>query len=704
MLGMLKEVALASYLAAASTFLLFGLFLFARNGGQLRRLALGVACCVNAGWAILLVVQLFLPSRWPVLVAVFESLRNASWDVFLLLLIGVFGKDRRTTIFNANRWVLAVAVFYAVMLACTLSVSWQNGYPALAGDFIAVTVLRTGAAILGLFLVEQLYRNTLEVQRWGIKFACIGMGVMFAYDFYMYSDALLFRHFNPDAWVARGFINALAVPLIAISTLRNPRWSLGITVSRHVLFHSAALFGAAGYLLAMALAGYYLRIFGGTWGSVIQLAFLCGAVALLLGILFSGVFRSRLRVFISKHFYSYNYDYREVWLSFTRSLSSKGPDLETRVVEALAKLVESPGGAVFMVRDDGSFDTAARWNCAAGAQADPANAGLIRFLEEKQWVIDLTQHKINPGHYGHVAIPAWLSDYPRAWLVVPMEVHGRLLGIVMLAQPRSPVKLNWEVTDLLKLAGRQAGSYLAQQQFATELMVARQFESFNRMSTFVVHDLKNLVSQLSLLMANAERHKDNPEFQRDMIDTVDFSVQKMRLLLHKLSRKDSAETSQPIDLDALLERAIRGKSAAEPKPVLTIEASGMQVQADWERLERVLGHIVQNAIEAVSPKNGRVEVRLARDGAEALVEIGDNGHGMSEEFIRRRLFKPFETTKSAGMGIGVFESREYVQALGGTLHVESVEAVGTRFFIRLPLLAPVKAATTQLQEETSESK
>ena len=704
MFGNLMEIAGVSYSVAAGVFLLFGLFLLAIYRGQRRRIALGVASCISAAWALVIVLQSLAPLQWSLVAALMELLRDAAWDGFLLLLMGVFATSERPAVANVRTWALAIALFYVVELICTLSVSWDYGYPIISSQFMLITMLRTAAAVIGLFLVEQLYRNTLSEQRWGIKFACLGMGVLFAYDFYMYSDALLFRHINPDTWIARGFVNALAVPLMLVSTWRNPRWSLGITVSRHILFHSAALVGAAVYLLAMASAGYYLRIFGGTWGSVMQEAFFCGAAILLIGILFSGVFRSRLRVFISKHFYSYDYDYREEWLAFTRALSAKGPDLEQRVVEALAKLVESPGGAAFILRDDHTCETVARWNMAITSQADPANMSLFRFLEQKQWVIDLAQYRSNPAHYDYAEMPAWLLEVPRAWLVVPLDVQGRLLGFVVLAQSRSPLTLNWEVTDLLKIAGSQAGSYLAQQQFATELMVARQFESFNRMSTFVVHDLKNLVSQLSLLMSNAERHKDNPEFQRDMIETVDFSVQKMRLLLHKLSRKDSAEVNQPIDVEALLQRTIRSKSAVEPRPVLTVKAGALFVMADWERLERVLGHLIQNAIEASSPLTGKVDVVLDRQNDQAIIVVSDNGHGMSEDFIRQRLFKPFETTKSAGMGIGVFESREYIHALGGVIEVKSVESAGTRFQIRLPLYSEMRTSVPQLQEEISDSK
>ncbi|MGZ8320478.1 MAG: XrtA/PEP-CTERM system histidine kinase PrsK, partial [Telluria sp.] len=263
------------------------------------------------------------------------------------------------------------------------------------------------------------------------------------------------------------------------------------------------------------------------------------------------------------------------------------------------------------------------------------------------------------------------------------------------AMPGTTVsRLNWEVIDLLKIAGSQAASYLAQQDAANELMVARQFESFNRMSTFVVHDLKNLVSQLSLLTANAEKHKDNPEFQRDMLETLDFSVQKMRLLLQKLGRSASPEYVTPLPVDQVLRQAVAGKAAFEPRPVLNIADAGLKVVADRERLERVLGHLIQNAIEATA-RDGRVDIRVARHGDAAQVTISDNGEGMSAEFIRERLFKPFESTKSAGMGIGVFESREYIAELGGKLEVASSQPGGTTFNIFLPLYR-TEAATIDI--------
>jgi putative PEP-CTERM system histidine kinase len=263
-------------------------------------------------------------------------------------------------------------------------------------------------------------------------------------------------------------------------------------------------------------------------------------------------------------------------------------------------------------------------------------------------------------------------------------MQGKLSGFMLLMQPRSRVVLNWEVIDLLKIAGNQAASYLAQQDAANALMVARQFESFNRMSTFVVHDLKNLVSQLSLLIPNAEKHRNNPEFQRDMLDTVNHSVQKMKLLLQKLSRSESPEHMAPLEIDKVIIGAVALKAAFEPHPVLELLDAGMKVLADRERLERVLGHLIQNAIEA-TPKDGKVNVSLRRLDGSVRITIADTGEGMSDDFIRERLFKPFESTKSAGMGIGVFESHEYISELGGKIELVSEVGVGTTFHVILPL-------------------
>jgi len=270
------------------------------------------------------------------------------------------------------------------------------------------------------------------------------------------------------------------------------------------------------------------------------------------------------------------------------------------------------------------------------------------------------------------------------WLVVPLTLHGQLFGFVALTAPRTPVAPNWEVFDLLRLAGSQAASCLAHGELADRIAVARQFDSFNRMSTFVVHDLKNLLSQHSLLLANAERHKTNPAFQEDMLATLAHSVTKMRALLQRLSMGEHRDSVLPLMLTDIVRNAVTPYESGCPSVDVRIADGTLCVLGDAQRLERTIAHLLQNAVDATSA-SGHVSLVMRREGDRALIEVSDTGEGMSHEFLRERLFRPFETTKAGGMGIGVYESREYLRELGGNLLVSSRVGDGSTFTIVLPL-------------------
>jgi putative PEP-CTERM system histidine kinase len=215
------------------------------------------------------------------------------------------------------------------------------------------------------------------------------------------------------------------------------------------------------------------------------------------------------------------------------------------------------------------------------------------------------------------------------------------------------------------------------------LVDAQKFDAFNRMSAFVVHDLKNLVAQLTLLLKNAERYRHNPEFQRDALETIDHVTQRMNALMLQLrSGTTPVERPKPVDLAAIVRRQYEQKGAGlasiqfDAKP-------GIHVLGHEERLERVIGHLIQNALEATAERGG-VAVRVYNDGADAVVEVSDSGIGMALEFVRDRLFKPFQTTKLHGMGIGVYESHQYISGLGGRMLVDSKPDVGTKVRVLLP--------------------
>ena len=682
---MTADIGTMSYATAAVAFLLLSLLLLTSWRGRLQGALLAAACLISALWAAVLAYQAHHGHAPSLFGDVLEVLRNATWFGFLATLLSL-SRRANVRLSDGFRWAAAsVALVCALLLVAAIYLHLVPSNQELV--FLSHIVGRVGLAVVGLVLVEQLFRSTHPEQRWGVKHVCFGLGGMFAYDFYLYSNALLFKEVDSAIWEARGVINALIAPLIAISAARNPKWSLEIVVSRRVLFHSAALFGAGAYLLVMAAAGYYLRYFGGSWGTVLQVTFLFGALLLLAMLLFSGTVRARFRVLLSKHFFSYKYDYREEWLRFTRTLSEGEPGVRfyERSIQAIAELVESPGGALWLAQEAGVFEQAAHWNMPVAKYTEPVGSPLCRFLEGRQWVINLQEYGAQPEIYDALQVPDWLCAIPKVWLVVPLILHDRLIGFVVLARSRGQVHFNWEVSDLLKTAGRQAASYLAQLEAAKALLVARQFESFNRMSAFVVHDLKNLVAQLSLLLDNAERHKDNPVFQRDMLGTVEHSITKMKGLLVQLHAGGPIhEPPALLSLAEILQKVVAAKTVPMLTPRLEVSVSGLNVHAQRAQLERVFGHLVQNAIEAC-PAGGQVVVRLnAKDNC-AIIEVSDSGCGMSEQFIRDNLFKPFESTKATGMGIGAYECREYVVQLGGQIDVISELAVGTTFCVRLPL-------------------
>lgn len=676
-----------SYASAALAFALLTVLLLAKwRGGHSPRGWLSLACFMTVVWAAF---EAWTLSRGLIswLGRTLEIARDAAWFTFLFSLLGLAG--------GKDRPIRAVAIFLYALCTAMLVMSLPIFPPEIAQKRWPIGLLGGVAlSVAGLALVEQLFRNARPEQRWAVKYLCFGVGGIFAYDFYLYADALLLNQLDFEIWAARGFAYALAVPLITIAAARNPQWSLDLFVSRRIVFHSAAIIGAGVYLLVMAAAGYYIRYVGGSWGGVLQAAFLFGAVVLMFAMLFSGSFRAHVKVFFNKNFFTYRYDYRDEWLRFTRTLSQGEPGvaLRERSIEAIANLVESPGGSLWLAQENGDHAEVARWNFGRSNAILAHDDPLVRFMEARYWVVNLAEWRERPELYEHMTLPSWLDTMPKAWLLVPLILHERLLGFMILSEPRARMHFDWEVSDLLKTAGRQAASFLAQLEAAEALAVARQFDSFNRMSAFVVHDLKNLVAQLSLLLSNAEKHRANPAFFEDMLETVKFSIEKMKRLLGQLrAGATQGLPGQTIDLAELVNDAIAAKAQAEPRPVVVGELPRLAISAHRERLARVLGHVLQNAIEA-TPRDGEVSVKLAPRGEDAVIEVIDTGCGMDSAFISTQLFRPFESTKSTGMGIGAYECREYVREIGGKLEVTSEPGKGTKFSIIIPLAHAIDAS------------
>jgi putative PEP-CTERM system histidine kinase len=637
------------------------------------------AVLVQTAWAAAMAATLS-PLAPPRGFSIFmEAVRPAIWSCFLLAML--WRSASRTALMAG--FALAVAVGATQLAALLFDLGAQERFGA-----------SLVAAVFTLLCVEQVYRNTPAHQRWAVKFLALALAAMFGFELVLFSDALLYGRVDFAWWAGRGYANALLAPLVAVTAARMHDWRLDIQVSRNVVFHSATLLASGLFLLTVAAIGYGLRLFGDAWGAVAQILVVFASVTALVALIASGRLRAQLRVLLAKHFFSYRYDYRSEWLKLTELIAqperpgANDSTLSRRALHGLAALVDSPGGALWLRTEDGN------WHCDAsdGVSArEPigADESLSRFLDERRWIVEIPEWNAHPERYGALVLPQWLVSDPEAWLIVPLVLDDKVVGLAQLQRPVASAPLDWEVRDVLKTAGRQVAGYLAVRQAVEKLVQARQFDSFNRMSAFVVHDLKNLVAQLALLVKNAARHRDNPEFQRDMLETVENVLDRMQgLLLQLRVGTRPIEQAAPLPLGETLRDAVAAKKGLHLETELDIaaDAERVEVVAHRDRLERVVGHLLQNAIEA-TPPGGNVRLAARRTATHAIVEVTDTGRGMSREFVEKMLFKPFTSTKENGMGIGAFESREYVLEIGGHFSVASAECRGTTITIQLPLVA-----------------
>lgn len=653
-------------------------------------LAAATASLVWSG-ASVMALQPSGAAEWGVVAAAADVLRYGCWGVFIALFFKRHAADKSSSWWRW--WPLFLLAATAAVLALAGAL---NAFTGETGSIFLMVFLSLG----GLVLVEQLFRNIPEDSLWSAKPLCLGLAGIFIFDLYLFSESALFNGMDPAVFSARPFVHALMVPFLLWATVRHRQGIARIRVSRVIVFHSATLVMAGSYLIFISSIGYYIKYFGGDWGRSLQVGIIFLALVLAIGLAFSGAFRAKLRVFLVKNFFRYRFDYRDEWLKFTDTLSLQSHPHKAgeNVVRGLADMLESPAGALWLLRpDDNQYRQVARWNMASTLQTESGHGNLSFFMHSTGWVINLDEFRKNPDFYHDLKLPEWLNEYPQAWLIVPLWQGEHMLGFVLLASPRTAVEVNWEVTDLLKTAGRQAASFLAQMQATEDLLEARKFEAFSRMSAFVVHDLKNIVSQLSLMVKNAKRLKNNPEFQADMLMTVENSLERMRQLMLQLSGGSlSGAVSVGVNLGNIAERLAADALCRGRKVSLEV-APHVLTRGQLERMERIIGHLVHNALDA-TPANGQVWVKVARYASHARVEVGDNGHGMTDDFVQTRLFKPFQSTKEAGMGIGSYESFQYVRELGGKISVNSEVGKGTVVCLLLPLIEAFQESDLHPQE------
>lgn len=602
----------------------------------------------------------------------------------------LFAADGRSASVKPVRPLIIALVLVQLLQPVVLLIGNRiSGFPDLAeAVFQARLLIDMLVAIGALMLLHNLYAGAPNALRPVLRWTGVALAGIFAFDLNLYMLAYLGGAMPELLGNIRGLFAGIMAVLFALGmNAAGPR--VQFSPSRIVTFRTLSLVLIGGYLSAMVLVTKSLAMLGGEVARASQIVFVAAAVVGAAIALPSSRLRGWLRVTATKHLFQHRYDYRQEWLRFTRTIGhggASGASLEERAVKALADMTESPAGLLLMPNEEAQLELTARWNWPTIAV--PAVAGdfaLSGLLEQHNLILAFDEARAGIDHCGETAqLPEWLLEADDVWALVPLIHFDRLVGVIVLARPRTPRQLDWEDFDLLRVAGQQLASYLAEQAGQQALMDASRFDEFNRRIAFVMHDIKNLVSQLSLLAANAERHADNPAFRADMLVTLRNSADKLSALLARLGRYGSGQVNAlgPIDLVELARTMAERFKSAHPV-ALTREATVM-VMGNREALEQTLIHLVQNAIDASEP-DMPVFLDVTTQGLHGTIEVVDAGAGMSPEFVRTGLFKPFVSSKAGGFGIGAFEARELVRAMGGRIAVESREGLGTRFAVALPL-------------------
>jgi putative PEP-CTERM system histidine kinase len=671
----------ANELTAAGFTALAIIFAF-RGQYSLPKIIFSVALALTGLWAFVLglsqwgYVQEWFPST-------FSALRDAGWFAAILALLQHESDGESLW----KRLGVTAGILIAAELGFALSgATIDTGL----GLRLSTPVVQFATAIMGLVLLENLLLNVSAPRRWSVRLMAISLATLFVYNILLSIPQFLGGEPIAGFVAAQPFVYLLVLPLFIITGVRTTSFKLKVHSSRAVVFQSATLVFAGILLQGTALAALYLRSFGGA--SVITLSIVLGVAGVLtiLVVLSSRTARSQIKIFISENFYNYKYDYRVEWTKFIQALSQHqeqgAPD---RALRTLTDLLDSQGGVLWM-RHPGwrQFAPAASWCFGESwGPVEPDDPILLDLTPESIGFIEVSNHGSG----------IWQQRFPRAWIAVPLHFRGELVGFAVLRHPRAARRLDWEDQNLVSLVAMQLALFLVHEQVSQELADSQQLMEFNKRVAFALHDLKNTIGQLKLVLHNANRFGDNPEFRNDMMGTIHQAVENLQSLMGKLrNQPNDAAPGDPksrVDVCAVLAKCAERRSASG----VIFEAPAAPIYVDFpgaEQFATALEHVVSNAVEA-STAESNVHLRADRQNGRICVSVEDHGVGMSPEFIADELFRPLRTTKQKGLGIGAYQARAIMRSLGGDMEVHSTVGKGTTVSLLFPASIDVERGTAR---------
>jgi putative PEP-CTERM system histidine kinase len=623
------------------------------------------------------------------------------------LAVQTIDREDYARVFRQKAGLLALFVVPAPAVAVLLFIVAppQIQDPKFSKEYIALGYVGYLSALYLLVVsvvvlanLEQILRAIEEKTRWEIKFFLIGIGASFGVFIYISAGVLLYW---PSAYLLADSLEVFPVIFLMSCGLMSISWkrSSGQTkfvVSHSLIYSSITLLSVGIYLLASYLIAMWSRSWGKNIGLPTEpLIFLLSAIVLSV-ILMGTAFRQHVRSWVRRNIFAGRYDYRQFWIEAAERVRSIDPPQAS--AGALADIIHKALGAI----DIGVWIR--RW--------EPNRLQLLSRLgdiaelpgKEAFGVVETLVSVTQPVSGDDLDAGQEISEVRdfmksnHASLLVPLVSSGRIAGVITVGSDRSGRKYDREAREFLRVLGGHAAGEFQKSELLATLVKAKEDEAFRAFSTFVLHDLKNFASTLSLIAQNSPRFQENADFQKDALHSVYDTAEKMKRLCNSLRAFSGAPASnrKPEDLNHIV-RSVADNLDAGISKYLRLELGDIPpVLVDFDELEGVIRNLLLNAREAISAE-GSIIVRTTRRGNSVELLVQDNGIGISREFIENELFVPFHTTKSGGLGIGLFQSKKIVEAQKGSILVESEEGKGTSIRLILPACEPATLPPTRTE-------
>ena len=557
--------------------------------------------------------------------------------------------------------------------------------------FILITVLYSS------WRMEQFWCSLNVTRRWEYKFLVVGSYLVCGSMAWAASYRLTYLIIVPKHLLLLSVLLLFGWALMFYAVIRHRLLNRKIFVSRKVVYSFVVPSLLAAYLLCFGMVSLIMRIFGLQLSFVLQwLCLAIGFVAVCL-FAFSGKIRRRVQFFISTHFYINKYEYRDEWLTLSQQL--QGARTEADVIKALRLVLLKSlyTTEIFIWLGDSSqgyrlVSSSENPKTMGNKNTIASNDTLVQYIKTHSH-FHLKEKEPDTEWYRLLKNNKTFLTSFNLILLSPISIGNQLAGLIGLGPEFTGEQYGHDDFDLLTVLGRQTAATLMAVRMAEKIAHTREQQAWNRLSAFVLHDIKNAATMLSLLQENAPKHIHEPEFQQDMLELVDDALKRMGRVEQRLGtlKDEITPVRQNLDLGRFLQDCQRKLEKKLSSMEINIEYnSKIQVYTDPELLFSILENILLNAFEAHG--NGTVvQIKITRDddGRHAIMEIIDNGPGIAKKLLPDVLFEPFKTSKNGGSGIGLWQAKRIVAGLGGSISAENSPEGGAMFMIRLPMTVGV---------------